>query len=133
MIEDPAHHDPAHQDPAAHVAERYRRLAARPEAFITLRPEAEVAAELAAVDPGLPLAGLLVAVKGNIDVAVGEEVAAGQTLLALEAMKMEAPVTAPAAGRVVAVVAEVGAHVAAGTVLVVLETTADSAEEEQAA
>ncbi|NQX05236.1 urea carboxylase [Rathayibacter sp. VKM Ac-2856] len=69
----------------------------------------------------------------RIDVAVGEEVAAGQTLLALEAMKMEAPVTAPAAGRVVAVVAEIGAHVAAGTVLVVLETTADSAEEEEAA
>ncbi|MCM6761510.1 amidase family protein, partial [Rathayibacter sp. ZW T2_19] len=57
------------QDPAAHVAERYGRLRSRPEAFIVLRPEAEVAAELAAVDPALPLAGLLFAVKGNIDVA----------------------------------------------------------------
>ena len=56
-------------DPAAHVAERYGRLRSRPEAFIALRPEAEVAAELAAVDPALPLAGLLFAVKGNIDVA----------------------------------------------------------------
>jgi len=41
----------------------------RPEVWITLRPEAEVAAEAAAVDPALPLAGLLVAVKDNVDVA----------------------------------------------------------------
>lgn len=56
-------------DPASHVAERYERLAARPEAFIALRPQEEVVAELRAVDPSLPLAGLLFAVKGNIDVA----------------------------------------------------------------
>ena len=67
--QDGAHVDTAREGAAAHVAERYRRLAARPEAFIELRPEAEVAAELAAVDPALPLAGLLFAVKGNIDVA----------------------------------------------------------------
>lgn len=75
MMDSPAA-DPALQDPAAHVAERYRRLAARPEAFVALRPEAEVAAELAAVDPALPLAGLLFAVKGNIDVAGLETTAA---------------------------------------------------------
>ncbi|MFD1715018.1 allophanate hydrolase [Amnibacterium flavum] len=59
------------------VAERYRRIAVadRPEAWITLRPEdevtAEVAAALAAAQDGadLPLAGRLLAVKNNIDVA----------------------------------------------------------------
>lgn len=62
-------------DPAAHVAERYARVAERPEAWIELRPEAEVAEELAdvlareAAGEALPLAGALLAVKGNIDVA----------------------------------------------------------------
>ncbi len=62
-------------EPAAHVAARYALAAERPEAWIALRPEAEVAAELADVlrraDAGepLPLAGRLLAVKGNIDVA----------------------------------------------------------------
>jgi allophanate hydrolase len=42
---------------------------ARPEIWITLRPEADVGAEAARIDPALPLAGLLLAVKDNIDVA----------------------------------------------------------------
>jgi allophanate hydrolase len=62
-------------DPTAHVAERYTRTESRPEAWIALRPQQEVATELAAVleranaGEDLPLAGLLFAVKGNIDVA----------------------------------------------------------------
>jgi urea carboxylase len=60
----------------------------------------------------------------RIDVAPGDVVAAGQTLLALEAMKMEAPLVAPSAGRVVEVVAEIGSQVSAGTVLIILEPTA---------
>jgi allophanate hydrolase len=62
-------------DPTAHVAERYARTESRPEAWIALRPQQEVATELAAVleranaGEDLPLAGLLFAVKGNIDVA----------------------------------------------------------------
>jgi allophanate hydrolase len=53
------------------VASAYQKLNAadRPEIWITLRPEAEVAAEVAAVDPDAPLAGKLFAVKDNIDVA----------------------------------------------------------------
>lgn len=59
------------------VAEAYRQMAAadRPEIWIALREEAEVAAEAAAVDARvaagerLPLAGVLAAVKDNIDVA----------------------------------------------------------------
>ncbi|WP_448006342.1 allophanate hydrolase [Agromyces bauzanensis] len=62
-------------DPRAHVASRLARAAARPEAWIELRPEAEIAAEFeetcarASAGEHLPLAGALVAVKGNIDVA----------------------------------------------------------------
>ena len=41
----------------------------RPEVWITLREEADVLAEAEALDPSLPLAGLLVAVKDNVDVA----------------------------------------------------------------
>ena len=53
------------------VRRAYARIAEvdRPEVWIPLRPPAEVEAEARAVDPGLPLAGTLVAVKGNIDVA----------------------------------------------------------------
>ncbi|MGK9220549.1 MULTISPECIES: allophanate hydrolase [unclassified Microbacterium] len=53
------------------VAEAYARMAEadRPEVWIALRPQAEVEAEAAAVDERLPLAGVLVAVKDNIDVA----------------------------------------------------------------
>ncbi|MEV0010732.1 allophanate hydrolase [Streptomyces sp. NPDC047973] len=54
-----------------HVRTVYDRISAagRPEIWIHLRPRDEVEAEVAAVDPGLPLAGRLLAVKGNIDVA----------------------------------------------------------------
>ncbi|WP_255414138.1 amidase family protein, partial [Clavibacter lycopersici] len=57
--------------PAARVRDAYARIAEvdRPEVWIALRPEAEVLAEAEAVDPALPLAGILVAVKDNIDVA----------------------------------------------------------------
>ncbi|MCW2904553.1 MAG: allophanate hydrolase, partial [Streptosporangiaceae bacterium] len=49
----------------------YARIAEvdRPEVWITLRPREEVEAEARTVDPELPLAGALFAVKGNIDVA----------------------------------------------------------------
>jgi allophanate hydrolase len=58
-------------NPTERVRSAYARLALgeRPEAWITLRDEGSVLAEAAAVDPSLPLAGLLLAVKDNIDVA----------------------------------------------------------------
>ena len=39
----------------------------------------------------------------GVNVAPGDEVAAGQTMIVLEAMKMELPVRAPGSGRVAAV------------------------------
>lgn len=64
----------------------------------------------------------------KVDVAVGERVAAGQALLALEAMKMETVVTAPADGVVTHVLVEAGNQVDPGTPLVVLGAELDAEE-----
>ncbi|MFC7403202.1 urea carboxylase [Citricoccus sp. GCM10030269] len=58
----------------------------------------------------------------RVEVEVGDRVSAGQTLMAVEAMKMEAPVQAASDGVVERVVVEPGAQVAPGAVLVVLRT-----------
>jgi acetyl/propionyl-CoA carboxylase alpha subunit len=55
-------------------------------------------------------------------VAVGDEVAAGQTLLAMEAMKMEHQVVSPTAGTVAAVLVEAGQQVDSGQILVRIDT-----------
>jgi biotin carboxyl carrier protein len=54
-------------------------------------------------------------------VAEGDEVAVGQGLVVVEAMKMENEIGAPRAGRVSAVHVEAGRAVEAGTTLLVLE------------
>jgi acetyl-CoA carboxylase carboxyltransferase component len=57
----------------------------------------------------------------GIEVVVGQPVAAGQTLLLLEAMKMEVPLLAPQPGTVRAIAAAVGDVVDEGATLVELE------------
>ncbi|MEW1846932.1 biotin/lipoyl-containing protein, partial [Nonomuraea angiospora] len=47
----------------------------------------------------------------------GDDVTAGATIVVLEAMKMEQPLTAHKAGTIVGMSAQVGATVAAGTVI----------------
>ncbi len=64
-----------------------------------------------------PMPGLVV----RVQVAVGDTVRAGQSLVVLEAMKMENELKAPAAGVVASVAATVGAAVDKGAVLVVLD------------
>jgi len=61
-----------------------------------------------------PMPGLIV----RVQVKVGDEVAAGQGVVVMEAMKMENELRAPAAGVVRAVLAEPGKAVEKGTVLV---------------
>ncbi|MGX1371252.1 urea carboxylase [Streptomyces canus] len=56
----------------------------------------------------------------QVNVEPGDEVAAGQPLLALEAMKMESRVHAPTAGVVAEILARPGDQVEAGTALLVL-------------
>ncbi len=66
---------------------------------------------------GAPMPGLVVGVL----VGAGEEVAAGQKLLALEAMKMETTLYAEQAGTVAEVLVEPGAQVEAGDLLLRFE------------
>ncbi|MCF8480997.1 MAG: biotin/lipoyl-binding protein [Rhodospirillum sp.] len=76
-------------------------------------------ASTAPVGPGAvacPLAGTVV----SVDVAVGQVVTQGQTLLVLEAMKMNTPIGAPQAGTVATVSVTPGATVTEGQVLVTL-------------
>ena len=74
--------------------------------------EAEPVPELGEVRAPMP--GLVL----RVPVAEGDEVAAGQTLLVLEAMKMENAVKAPAAGTVQAVAVSEGQAVEKGALLV---------------
>ncbi|MGB2756207.1 MAG: acetyl-CoA carboxylase biotin carboxylase subunit [Acidimicrobiia bacterium] len=64
-----------------------------------------------------PMQGTIV----KVLVEVGQEVAIGDGLVVLEAMKMENPINAETAGTVVAVAATVGTTVSAGEVLVTIE------------
>lgn len=64
-----------------------------------------------------PLPGTVLAVK----VAVGDKVAAGQTLVVLEAMKMENNIDANAAGVVKQILVQQGATVMEGDSLIVIE------------
>jgi propionyl-CoA carboxylase alpha chain len=56
----------------------------------------------------------------RLDVAVGADVTEGQTLLVMEAMKMEHTLKAPHAGQVVEVACREGDQVEGGAVLVVI-------------
>jgi pyruvate carboxylase len=66
---------------------------------------------------GAPMPGLVV----RVTVAAGEQVAAGQKLCTLEAMKMETTVYAERAGRVAELLVQPGTQVAAGDLLLRLE------------
>jgi acetyl-CoA carboxylase biotin carboxyl carrier protein len=57
----------------------------------------------------------------KIEVAAGQRVAAGDTLIVLESMKMEIPVTAPRTGLVSAILVAEKQMVAEGEALAVLE------------
>jgi len=70
-----------------------------------------------------PMPGLIV----RVNVAVGDEVQAGQGLVVMEAMKMENELRAAAAGRVKSITAAPGTAVEKGTVLVELESLASEA------
>jgi biotin carboxyl carrier protein len=64
-----------------------------------------------------PLAGTL----ARVAVAAGQDVAEGELLAVVEAMKMETPLLAPFAGTVVGVKCALGGPVAAGQIVVELE------------
>jgi biotin carboxyl carrier protein len=69
-------------------------------------------AEVRAIIPGVVV---------SVDVAAGDEVAAGQELLVVEAMKMQNELRAPRAGTVARVAVGKGATIEVGDLLVVIE------------
>src|SRR5206468_8206805 len=74
-----------------------------------------------------PMPGTVTVVKA----AVGDEVSAGQSLLVVEAMKMEHVVSAPHAGTVAELDVTPGTTVAMDQVLAVITPVENSAEEEK--
>jgi acetyl/propionyl-CoA carboxylase alpha subunit len=78
---------------------------------------AEPEVELAAGSLVAPMPGVV----RQVCAAVGAQVAKGDVLLVLEAMKMETPIRAPHAGRVAELRASVGQQVEAGALLAVIE------------
>lgn len=63
-------------------------------------------------------------VAGNvwkIEVSVGQQVAAGDTLLIIESMKMEIPVEAPADGKVVQIHVTEGQAIAENALVIAIE------------
>jgi len=75
-------------------------------------------AELPAGSLVAPMPGAV----GRLAVTVGQEVAAGDLLLTLEAMKLEHTVHAPASGVVTELYVEPGRQVEAGDVLAVVDS-----------
>ncbi len=88
------------------------------------RPEPTVvrhaAKQVAVPDGGAVVQAPFVSNVWRVDVRVGDVVAEGQALVALEAMKLETVVTAPMSGHVLDVLVDAGSQVDPGTALVVL-------------
>ena len=81
----------------------------------------DVSDRVHATDDQLALSSPMPATVIAVKAAPGQEVAAGDLLILLEAMKMEMPITAPRAGRVKSLACREGDLVQAGIALVELE------------
>ncbi len=86
---------------------------------VTLRPEPRFPAPIAEVVPG-SLVAPMPATVARIVVAVGDQVAAGDPLLVLEAMKMQHTIAASSVGTVTELPVGTGQQVELGTVLAVV-------------
>ncbi|WP_029615427.1 urea carboxylase [Pseudomonas putida] len=91
------------------------------EAVVPASEESPIPSHLLGVES--PIAGNL----WQVQVAAGDEVEAGTTLVVLESMKMEIPVCAPCAGVVREIHVEPGAAIRAGQRVVVIEPIAKGA------
>ena len=105
------------------LLDEYEACAPAPAAAAPAAPAAPAAAPapapvaLSAGEPvNAPMPGNIL----RIDVKEGDKVKAGQTLLILEAMKMENEIAAPKDGTVVQIATSKGAVVETGTPLIVL-------------
>ena len=108
--------------PAPAVAARPAPLGPAPEQDPPAAPVADDASHPGAVTS--PLVGVVYVAPepgGRPFVMVGDEISEGDTLFIVEAMKTMNPVRAPSGGRVARVLAENGARVEYGEVLLILE------------
>ena len=87
------------------------------DAFSLLDDTAELPLPPGAIAVSSPLAGAI----GNVLVATGDPVGAGQAVVIVEAMKTEVPVPAPAAGTVIDLRCEAGAMIRAGQIVAVIQ------------
>ena len=108
--------------PAPAAAARPAPLGPAPEQEAPVAPVADDASHPGAVTS--PLVGVVYVAPepgGRPFVTVGDEISEGDTLFIVEAMKTMNPVRAPSGGRVARVLAENGARVEYGEVLLILE------------
>ena len=112
---------------AAPVAAPAPVAVAAPVAAVPVAQEEPAAAPAAEDDPGAvtsPLVGVVYVAPepgGRPFVVAGDEINEGDTLFIVEAMKTMNPVRAPRGGRVTRILAENGARVEYGEVLLILE------------
>jgi len=92
-----------------------RPVEVRDRSIASSIPAAEKADRANAHHVAAPFAGVV-----TVGVSVGDKVSAGQTIATIEAMKMEAPITAPADATVERVAVSTTAQVEGGDLLVVL-------------
>jgi propionyl-CoA carboxylase alpha chain len=103
-----------------------------PLGHVTLNPLPRLPEPAAVAEPG----SLVAPMPGNvvrIEAAVGQEIAAGQPVLVLEAMKMEHQIVAPADGRLTQIRVAAGDQVQAGDVLATVAAEDATAEDAGAA
>ncbi len=79
-------------------------------------PAAKAAAPAGSIEVKASVPGKVYKVEAN----VGQSVAAGDTIVVVESMKMEIPIVAPEAGTVASIDVEVGASIESGDVLATL-------------
>ena len=102
---------------AAPAPKPVARPVAKPAAAPAAKPAAKPAAASAKSGVKSPLPGVILDIKVN----VGDEVKKGQTLIILEAMKMENSINADKDGKVTAINVSKGESVLEGTDLVIIE------------
>ena len=102
---------------AAPAPKPVARPAAKPAAAPAAAPAAKPAAGGAKSGVKSPLPGVILDIKVN----VGDEVKKGQTLIILEAMKMENSINADKDGKIAAINVSKGESVLEGTDLVIIE------------
>ncbi len=102
---------------AAPAPKPVARPVAKPAAAPAAAPAAKPAAASAKSGVKSPLPGVILDIKVN----VGDEVKKGQTIIILEAMKMENSINADKDGKVIAINVSKGESVLEGTDLVIIE------------